>query len=160
MATIEIASNSFTSVPFPLVLADRFFHLYEDAHGVLKVDVFRWSETSQEAVYEVRNSEPLVANIETGVTGVVVFSSDEGGFQYKFRPNPGVGQIFGKIPVEGEIDVLLRDRALKVFRGTQLIADATGNSVEGYLIGIQIGADGSFAMGVNELPKGMILATK
>jgi hypothetical protein len=41
---IQLGTNDFFGVPFPLVMADRFFHVYGDLQGKMTLDVFRWDD--------------------------------------------------------------------------------------------------------------------
>src|SRR5438132_3323144 len=103
MANVELGTNDFFGVVFPLVLADRFFRIYAD--GVrFNIDVFRWDETAQRATFEVVRGHPLQANIASNPTGIVTFVHEPtGAFTFKFRPKPGISQIFGQVPVQDEI---------------------------------------------------------
>lgn len=157
--TFKLGGNDFFGVPFPLVLADRFFHIYTDSDGEMKTDVFRWDEERREPVYEVLASRPLEGNITANPSGIVTFSEEPGGgFLFKFRPKPGVSQIFGLVPVTDEFDVRITDREIVVTRGATTVARVEKNMFAGIAIGIQIGADGSTAIGVSGLPEGMVLA--
>lgn len=156
---VTLGTNDFFGVPFPLVLADRFFHIYSTASG-LKLDIFRWDQTSKQPIYEVKGSKPLTDNITTNPTGIVTFSEPTTGtFLYKFRPKPDISQIFGRIPVDNEFDVKISDRLIEVVIGNKSNS-LDRNQVRGYLIGMQISADGSISMGSNRLPEGMILRRK
>ena len=70
---VSIGTNDFFGVPFPLVLADRFFHIYTTPTG-FKLDIFRWDEQRKQPVYEVKASKPLADNISTNPTGIITFS--------------------------------------------------------------------------------------
>ena len=154
---MNLGSNDFFGVPFPLVLADRFFHIYLTASG-FKLDLFRWDEESQRPFYEVKASIPQTDNISTNPTGIVTFSEPtRGTFQYKFRPKPGVSQIFGKVPINKEFEVLINDRMITVMAANKNICTLQRNQFSGLPIGIQVGADGSIAIGVSRLPNGMKL---
>jgi hypothetical protein len=158
---VDLGGNDFFGVPFPVVVADRFFHIYEDGHGRFSIDVFRWDEALQLPTYEVRASMPLRDNIDTNPTGIVTFAQEGSGvFLFKFRPKPGVSQIFGHVPVEGEVTVRITDRELIVMRGDQRVATFRSNTVSGFPIGIEVGADGSIGVGVNRLPDGMVLVRR
>ncbi len=157
---VILGSNDFFGVPFPLVLADRFFHMYAE-EGRWKLDVFRWDEEARQAIYEVKASKPQMDNIEANPPGIVTFSGEsDGGFLFKFRPKPGVSQIFGKVPVPGEVEVKINDQSIRVNRGNTTLVTFTRNTMTGLPIGIQVGADGSIGMGVNRLPDGMQLARR
>lgn len=161
MANVELGTNDFFGVPFPLVLADRFFHMYPADDGRFNIDVFRWDEAQRQPVYEVRGGKPLRQNIETNPTGIITFAQEvTGAFLFKFRPKPGVSQIFGRVPVEGEVEVRITDHLLAVTRGGQNVATFQRNAVSGCPIGIQVWVDGSIAFGVNRLPDGMMLVRR
>jgi len=154
---VNLGSNDFFGVPFPLVLADRFFHIYDTPSG-FKLDLFRWDEETHQPIYEVKANTPLANNISTNPTGIVTFSEPTSGtFQYKFRPKPGVSQIFGKVPVDQEFEVLINDRQITVMSAGNSICTLQRNQFSGLPIGIQVGADGSMAIGVSNLPRGMML---
>jgi len=154
---ISLGTNDFFGVPFPLVLADRFFHLYSTTSG-LRLDVFRWDEQAEKPNYEVKESKPLIDNINTNPTGIVTFNEPiSGTFLYKFRPKPGVSQIFGKVPVNKEFEVKINDHEIVVMSDSNEVCTLQKNAFVGVLIGIQVGADGSIAMGVNRIPNGMKL---
>jgi hypothetical protein len=160
MANVELGTNDFFGVVFPLVLADRFFRIYADG-ARFNLDVFRWDETAQRATFEVVRGQPLQANIASNPTGIVTFAHETtGAFLFKFRPKPGISQIFGQVPVQDEISVRITDHLLAVMRGGQSIATLTRNSFSGFPIGIRVGADGSVGIGVNWLPPGMTLVRR
>jgi len=155
---VILGSNDFFGVPFPLVLADRFFHIYGTARG-FTLDVFRWDEQAGEAVYEVRAGQPQSSNMSTNPTGIVTFSEpDTGTFLYKFRPKPGISQIFGRVPVNEEFEVRISDRRITVMANDTNICTLERNQFSGLPIGIQVGADGSIGIGVSRLPEGMVLS--
>jgi hypothetical protein len=154
---VIIGSNNFFGVPFPLVLADRFFHIYLTSSG-FKLDLFRWDEKSQQPFYEVKASIPQNDTIKTNPTGIVTFSEPtSGAFQYKFRPKPGISQIFGKVPINKEYMVLINDKMIVVMSENKNVCTLQRNQISGLPIGIQVGADGSIGIGVNWLPQGMTL---
>jgi hypothetical protein len=155
---VILGSNNFFGVPFPLVLADRFFHIYSSARG-FALDIFRWDERVSEAIYEVRASQPQIANITTNPTGIVTFSEpNTGTFLYKFRPKPDISQIFGKVPVNKEFEVRINDHRIEVLCEGIPTCTLERNQFVGLAIGIQIGVDGSIGIGVNRLPQGMVLS--
>jgi hypothetical protein len=155
--TVIIGSNNFFGVPFPLVLADRFFNIFEGSDG-FSLNIFRWDESTREPVFEVLNGEPLNEHISTNPTGIVTFASPERGvFLYKFRPKPGVSQIFGTVPVDRELTVHITDRSIRVLNGDEQVCALERNQFSGLAIGIQVNADGSIAIGSNGLPEGMVL---
>jgi hypothetical protein len=158
--SIVLGNNDFFGVPFPLVIADRFFHIYQSASG-LKLDIFRWDETNKQAVYEVKDGISITYEINNNPTGIVTFSEPtRGSFLYKFRPKKGISQIFGKIPINDEFGVEITDHRIIVKRADKQVYSLERNQFSGTPIGIQIDADGSINIGVNKLPEGMILKRK
>jgi hypothetical protein len=154
---IKFGTNDFFGVPFPLVLADRFFHMYEDLQGKMTLDVFRWDDEKQEPFYEVEASKPIEENIETNPTGIITFGEADGGFLFKFRPRPGVSQIFGRVPIKDELHAHINDHKLHVMRGDQSIVTLERNQFTGFAIGVKVEADGSVGIATNALPAGMQL---
>lgn len=65
-----------------------------------------------------------------------------------------VSQIFGRVPVKGVISVRIDDHSIRVMRGEQVVVTFERNQSYGGAIGVQVGADGSVAYGVNRLPEG------
>jgi len=154
---INLGTNQSFGVPFPIVVADRFFHMYEE-QGRFLIDVFRWDETTKTPSYEVRGNQPLQDNIDSNPTGIVTFGEEEtGAFLFKFRPKPAVSQIFGHVPIDDELQVHINDRDIRVTRGEDVVVTASDNVIVGSLIGIQVYADGSFLIGSSQLPEGMVL---
>ncbi len=156
MSGVVLGTNDFFGVPFPLVVGDRFFHLYRDDRGRMLVDVFRWDENAATATYEVVGSVPQDTSSITNPTGVVTFVEDDGGFLFKFRPREGASQLFGQVPA-GERDVLINDQEIRVMRGGTVEATFVGNSITGCLVGLHLRTDGGMAFASNALPKGMRL---
>jgi len=154
---INLGNNDFFGVPFPLVLADRFFNIYEIPSG-FKLNIFRWDEQAKRAIYEVKESVPLTDNINTNPTGIITFSEPTTGtFLYKFRPKPNISQIFGKVPIDEEFVVRINDHKIVVMAGNTERCTLERNQFSGMPIGIQVGVDVSIAIGVNRLPEGMVL---
>lgn len=154
---VILGSNDYYGVPFPLVLGDRFFHIYSTTTG-FELDVFRWDEKNKTPTYEVKASQPINENIITNPTGIVTFNESEiGSFLYKFRPKPGVSNIFGKVPVDDEFEVRIDAQSIVVMRNNQDVATLFTHQFVGLPIGIQIFADGSSVIGADKLPDGMIL---
>jgi len=103
----------------------------------------------------------MIDNINTNPTGIVTFTEPvSGNFLYKFRPKVGVSQIFGKVPVNKEYEVKINDHEIVVLSDNREACRLQNNKFVGVPIGIQVGADGSMAMGVNRLPDGMKLIRK
>jgi hypothetical protein len=154
---VKLATNDFFGVPFPLVLADRFFHVYGDLQGKMTLDVFRWDEDQQAPYYEVEASKPIEENIETNPTGIITFGDTDGGFLFKFRPKPGVSQIFGRVPIKDELHARINDHNLQVMRGDEAIATLERTQFSGFAIGVKVEADGSVGIASNALPVGLQL---
>lgn len=155
---VILGTKDFFGVPFPLVLADRFFHIYS-IQASFKLDIFRWDEERKRPVYEVKESTPIPDNINTNPTGIITFSEPTtGAFIYKFRPKPGVSQIFGKVPMDKDFEVIINDHRIIVMAATTKLCTLEKNQFAGLPIGIQVGADGSIAIGVNRLPEGMLIS--
>ncbi|MPZ49825.1 MAG: hypothetical protein GEU75_11135 [Dehalococcoidia bacterium] len=157
--SVNIGNNYFTGVPFPLVLYDRFFHIYEDGKS-FNLDVFRWDETTKSATYEVLAGKPQNEEISTNPTGIVTFANQLGVFLFKFRPKPGVSQIFGQVPVDDLWEVRISDRKIEVYRGETLVVTLERDQMTNMKIGLQLFPDGSLAIGVNRLPDGMQLVPR
>ena len=154
---VNLGTNDFFGVPFPLVLADRFFHIYAITSG-FKLDIFRWDEQAKKPIYEVKENVPLADNINTNPTGIITFSEPITGiFLYKFRPKPNISQIFGKVPIDEEFVVRINDHKIVVMAGNTERCTLERNQFTGMPIGIQVGVDGSVAIGVTRLPEGMVL---
>jgi hypothetical protein len=158
---VTIGSNLFFGVPFPLVLADRFFHIYQDG-ARFTLDVFRWDSLAKTASYEVIAGAPQNETITTNPTGIVTFAEEGAGvFLFKFRPKPGISQIFGRVPVDEEWSVRISDARIVVERGGIMVVTLEDNQFEGLAIGMQLGADGaSLGIGIAQLPEGMELSRK
>jgi hypothetical protein len=109
-------------------------------------------------VYEVRDSKPLLDSITSNPTGIVTFAEPESGrFLFKFRPKPGVSQIFGRLPSIGELQVWITDREVRVMNGDVPMVTLRRNQFSSIPIGIEVGVDGTVGIGVNHLPDGMVL---
>jgi hypothetical protein len=160
MTQVVLGSNDFFGVPFPLVLADRFIHIYTGLDGHMRLDIFRWDEAMEIATYEVEGNVPKQDNITANPTGVITFAAEDGGFLFKFRPKPGISQIFGKVPGPGDLVVHINDHEIRVDRDTTTMVTIKRSQFSGMPIGIQVGADASVAIGVNRLPMGMELARR
>jgi hypothetical protein len=157
---VYLGGNDFFGVPFPVVVADRFFNIYSEGNS-FNVNVFRWDETNRQPVFEVLAGKPQQGNIDANPTGIVTFAHEvSGAFLFKFRPKPGVSQIFGRVPDPNEIEVRISDKRITVMRENITIATFTANQSSGVAIGIQVGADGSIGIATNRLPQGMVLGRK
>ncbi len=154
---VTVGENDVFGVPFPLVLADRFFHIHTARYGY-KLDVFRWDNIKQQAYYDMRNSVIQIDETGTDPTAIIEFSEPaEGTILYKYRPHPSVSDIFGKVPINTEFEVKIDGSSIVVFANGRQIANIEKNTATGAMIGLLIGADGSFSMGSDKLPDGMEL---
>jgi hypothetical protein len=154
---IVLGKDDYFGVPFPLVLADRFFHIYSTASG-FKLDIFRWDEESKEPVYEVKASKPLDDGIDSNPDGVTTFDEPTpGNFLYKFRPKREAAQIPRKKQVNIAFDVKINDRLIDVTVNGDKVCTFQSNQFQRTTIGIQIHADGAMGVGVKKLPDGMTL---
>jgi len=162
-----LCGRDFFGVPFPLVLGDRFFHVYKNGNG-FGLDVFRWDEDKKRAVYEVKSSSLVDEGAGANTTAVGSFhKAGETGFLYTFRPKPGVPRILGKVPSGGEFEAHINDRRV-VVRAARWnderhaewhdLCVLERNQLHGPAIGIQVGVDNSVGIGVNSLPEGMVFA--
>ncbi|MFC2048263.1 hypothetical protein ACFLSK_02390 [Chloroflexota bacterium] len=61
------------------------------------------------------------------------------------------------MPIDEEFEVRIDDHKIIVMAGNTERCRLERNQFSGMPIGIQVGADGSIAIGVNRLPKGMVL---
>jgi hypothetical protein len=157
---IMISSKDVYGAPFPLVLADRFFHIYKGQSGI-QVDIFRWDEKSKTAAYEVKGGITNAFEMSQNPTGIVSLSEpNKGTFIYKFRAKPGVVQILGKAPVKDNFEAIINERQILVMRGDNLLCSLETDQFAGRQIGIQVFADGTIKTGVNTLPEGMTLVRK
>jgi hypothetical protein len=159
---VNISSNVFHGVQFPLVVGDRYFSIYTDDLGELTLDVFWWDESTARPVYEVQAGVPSIDGVTSNRTGILTFAKADGGFLFKFRPNPGQSQLFGLIPGSADtgLEVRCTDReVIARLDGKDLVTMSTG-MISGYAIGIQIDENGSFSIGSNVLPPGMELVAR
>lgn len=151
---INLGTNDISGCLFALAVGDRFFHIYEH-DGKLTADVFRWDEASRTPRWEVKGGEPQQDNITTNPTGIVTYGhEDTGAFLFKFRPKTGVSQIFGKVPVDEEMEVRITDRRITVCKTGEEFAHLDHNQIAGSPVALSVGADWSVAMGAG-LPEGM-----
>lgn len=153
----NLGGMTFAGVQYPLVLVDRFFRFYFDLHKAAFVtDVFRWDADSGEITYEVLASVPQKEGIDRSPNGVVVFASEDGGFQWKIRSGvKGRSELFGEIPAGEEMSVRFADKKLTVYRGNVPSATFQDGSVSGCAVGLRVYADGAISLG-SGLPEGFV----
>jgi hypothetical protein len=157
---VVISTNDFFGIPFPLVIGDRFFHVYSEG-GTLKLDIFRWDEITKQPVYEVVAGQPQTGNIEENPTAIVSFHEPTPGkFLYKFRPNPSISQVAGKSPIDMQVDAEISNNDVKVSASGIGSHRLSWYILKGCAIGMYVGLDGSFHMGLRDLPDGMMLTRK
>lgn len=151
---IVIGNLDYFGVPFPLVLVDRFFHIPKTAFG-FNLDVFRWDETTQQHYYEVMYGRPVPENISTNPNAIISYKQITPSiFIYKFLAKPGIPRICGKKTIGKEIWAKIDRKEIVVMIDNIKIASLTPSQVEGP-IGLKINADGSYVMGMGNLPDGM-----
>lgn len=143
---INIGSNKFENIVFPLAFENRYFMVEYTAGADL------WT------VFTVEDGKPLVeilknkpqdndlSKAETNPTGVVTVSdSKTGAFLYKLRPGNKNSSIFGRIIGE-ETEIRITDREIRI--GTNTFQN---NLVFGFAVGIIVNSNGGIGMGA-ELP--------
>ena len=152
---IVIGNFDYFGIPFPLVLGDRFFHIFKTSYG-FNLDIFRWDEKSRYHTYEVINGNPVPENITWNPNGVITFKQISPKlFIYKLLLKPIV--ISGKTPLNNkEFVVKIDDHEITVIIDNATFATFMKNQVEGP-IGLKVGMDGSHVLGVSKLPEGMVL---
>lgn len=151
---VSFKNTDFFGVPFPVVLADRYFKVYENEIG-LTLDVIRWDPAAGDGVYEVLKGRENAQELRDNPTGIINFDMQGGAFVFKFSPKPGVSSINGKAPVNGEWSVRISDRDVTVLKdGTVVQSLARGQSGDA-MIGIQINADGTVESQGGSLPDGL-----
>ena len=152
---VQFKSSDFFGVPFPVVIADRYFKIYENEIG-LTVDVIRWDPERQDGVYEVQRGRNNAAEMSGNPTGLVSLDMKGGAFIFEFSPRPGVARINGKAPINENWTVRIDDHEVAVLRGGSVMQTLGRRAqASNAMIGIQVGADGVIETGVDSLPAGL-----
>jgi hypothetical protein len=153
---IMVGSTDYFGVPFPLVLGDRFFHVPKNSFG-FNLDIIRWDSESRHHVYEVLNGRPVISNITWNPNATVTFKQITPKlFIYKFLPKTGIMQISGKTPINQEFVVRIDENEITVTLKNVTLVAFKKYQVEGP-IGLKVNVDGSYVLGISQLPDGMIL---
>ena len=132
---VNIGSNKFENVAFPLAFEDRYFML-ETNEGNDLWTVF--TVQNEKAIVEILKNIPQeneFTETETNSTGIITVSKD-GVFLYKIRPGSKNSSIFGKINGE-ETEMKITDREIRI--GTNTFQR---NTVIGFGVGIIVNKNG------------------
>ncbi len=139
---VNIGSNKFENVAFPLAFNNRYFMLEPSTDS----DV--WTVfTVQDGVpiIEILKNKPQdndLSKAETNPTGIVTVSDPStGAFLYKLRPGNKNSSIFGRINGE-ETEIKITDREIRI--GTNSFQN---NQISGSAVGIIVDSNGDIGMG-------------
>lgn len=145
---VNIGSNKFENVAFPLAFENRYFMLESSAGA----DV--WT------VFTIKNGKPIIeilknnpqdndlSKTEINPTGIITVSDSEtGAFQYKLRPGSKNSSVFGRINGE-ETEIKITDREIRV--GTNTFQN---NLISGFAVGITVDSKGGIGMGAGLPPE-------
>ncbi len=139
---INIGSNKFDKVAFPLVFENRYFMIEPTKEN----DV--WTViTLQDGkpIIEILRNKPQensISEVVTNSTGIITVSNPETGkFLYKLRPGSKNSSIFGTINGE-EKEIKITDKEICV--GTNIFQN---NLVIGFAVGIMVNRNGGISMG-------------
>ncbi len=145
---INIGSNKFENVAFPLAFDNRYFML-ESAAGSDVWTVFTVQDGKP--IIEILKNKPQVNDLskaETNPTGIVTVSDPKtGAFLYKLRPGNKNSSIFGRINGE-ETEIKITDREIRI--GTNTFQN---NLVSGFAVGIIVDGNGVIGMGAGLPPE-------
>lgn len=145
---VNIGSNKFENVAFPLAFENRHFML-ESAAGEDVWTVFTVKDG--QPVIEILKNKPHdndLSKAETNPTGIITVSDPKtGAFLYKLRPGNRNSSIFGRINgVETEIKIT--DKEIRI--GTNTFQN---NLVSGSSVGIIVDGKGGIRMGAGLPPE-------
>ena len=145
---VNIGSNKFENVAFPLAFENRYFML-ESAAGEDVWTVFTVEDGKP--VIEILKNKPHdndLSKAETNPTGIVTVSDpNTGAFLYKLRPGTKNSSIFGRINGE-ETEIKITDREIRI--GTNTFQN---NLVSGFAVGIIVDGKGGIGMGAGLPPE-------
>ncbi len=145
---VNIGSNKFENVAFPLTFQNRYFML-ESSVGADLWTVFTVKDGKP--VIEILKNKPQDNDLskgETNPTGVVTVSDPKtGAFLYKLRPGNKNSSIFGRIKGQ-ETEIKITDREIRI--GTNTFQN---NLVSGFAVGIIVDAKGNIEMGAGLPPE-------
>lgn len=139
---VNIGSNKFENIAFPLAFENRYFML-ESSTGADLWTVFTVKDGKP--VVEILKNKPQDNNLskaETNPTGVVTVSDPKtGAFLYKLRPGNKNSSIFGRINGQ-ETEIKITDIEIRI--GTSTFQN---NLISGFAVGIIVDGKGGIAMG-------------
>ena len=145
---VNIGSNKFENVAFPLAFENRYFMLESS------------SDTDVWTVFTVKDGKPIIevlknrpqdnelSKAETNPTGIITVSDPKtGAFLYKLRPGNKNSSIFGRINGE-ETEIKITDKEIRI--GTNVFQN---NTVSGFAVGIIVDGNGGIGMGAGLPPE-------
>lgn len=139
---VNIGSNKFENVAFPLAFENRYFML-ESSEGEDVWTVFTVQDGKP--VIEILKNNPQensFSKSKTNPTGIITVSDPKtGGFLYKLRPGNKNSSIFGRINGE-ETEIKITDKEILI--GTNKFQS---NLVSGSTVGIIVDSNGGIGMG-------------
>jgi len=145
---VNIGSNKFENVAFPLAFENRYFML-ESSAGADIWTVFTVQDGKP--IIEILRNDPQgndLTKAETNPTGIVTVSDPKtGAFLYKLRPGNKNSSIFGRINGE-ETEIKITDREIRI--GTNTFQN---NLVSGFAVGIIVDSNGRIGMGAGLPPE-------
>ncbi len=145
---VNIGSNKFENVAFPLAFENRYFML-EPSAGEDVWTVFTVQDGKP--VIEILKNNPQensISKSETNPTGIITVSDPKtGAFLYKLRPGNKNSSIFGRINGE-ETEIKITDREILI--GTNKFQS---NLVSGFAVGIIVDSNGGIGMGAGLPPE-------
>lgn len=145
---VNIGSNKFENVAFPLAFDNRYFMLESSANA----DVWTvFTVQDGKPIIEILKNNPqdnYLSKAETNPTGVVTVSDPKTGtFLYKLRPGNKNSSIFGRINGE-ETEIKITDREIRI--GTNTFQNSI---VSGFAVGIIVNSKGGIGMGAGLPPE-------
>ncbi len=145
---VNIGSNKFENVEFPLAFENRYFML-ESSSDTDVWTVFTMKDGKP--IIEVLNNRPQdneLSMAETNPTGIITVSDPKtGAFLYKLRPGNKNSSIFGLINGK-ETEIKITDKEIRI--GTNVFQN---NTVSGFAVGIIVDGNGGIGMGAGLPPE-------
>ena len=145
---VNIGSNNFENVAFPLAFENRYFML-ESTGGSDVWTVF--TVQGGKSTIEILKNNPEnneFTKAKTNPTGIVTVSDVKtGAFLYKLRPGNKNSSVFGRINGE-ETEIKITDREIRI--GTNIFQS---NLVSGFGVGIIVDGNGGIGMGAGLPPE-------
>ena len=145
---VNIGSNKFENVAFPLAFENRYFMLESTSDS----DVWTvFTVQDGNLIIEILKNSPQdnsLTNVETSPTGIVTVSDPKTGtFLYKLRPGNKNSSIFGRIK-GNETEIKITDREIRI--GTNTFQN---NLVSASAVGIIVDGNGGIGMGAGLPPE-------